>query len=238
MDDQGQFKVRLTDSNSPDLQSAKPRTVQFDATPDLIENRNVNYKTLDPMHAPGQLFVYANTSSRTFNLSNIRLISRTPKEASANLERLWILRSWCMPSFGRNEFEDEMQRASREQVRANVGVDAGKISSKMQDRASTPTNRDFLGAPPKVLQLSAYSRLGAQTGVQGLGHIRRVPVVIQQLSIPYPSDTDYIPTDDAQNPTPMPTIMTLDMTMVETHSPAEYQKFNLNDFRNGNLSGF
>ena len=238
MDDQGQFKVRLTDANSEDLITQRSRTVQFDATPDLIENRNVNYKTLDPMHAPGQLYVYANTSSRTFNLSNIRLISRTPKEATENLIRLWILRSWCMPSFGRNEFEDEMQRAAREQRRTNVGAAGSDISSTVQERAATPTNLDFLGAPPKVLQLSAYSRLGAQTGVQGLGHIRRVPVVIQQLSIPYPSDTDYIPTDDKQNPTPMPTIMTLDMTMVETHSPSEYQKFNLNDFRTGNLSGF
>jgi hypothetical protein len=116
-----------------------------------------------------------------------------------------------------------------------VGSD---LTSRQQERAATPTNRDFLGAPPKVLQLSAYSRLGAQTGVQGLGHIRRVPVVIQQLSIPYPSDTDYIPTDDSSNPTPMPTIMTLDMTLVETHSPQEYQDFSLEDFRNGNLKGF
>ena len=57
------------------------------------------------------------------------------------------------------------------------------------------------------------------------------------MSIPYPSDVDYIPTDD-ENPTPMPTIMTLDITLIETHSPTEYENFSLDDYRIGNLIGF
>ena len=237
MDDTGQFKVRLTSSTSQDRLTDLRRSVVFDVTPDLIENRNVNYKTLDPLHAPGQIYVFVNSSSRTFNLSNIRLISRTAAEASKNLARLWTLRSWTVPTFGELDFKAEQEQAKRERDRNNGTDVVSLINSLNEEQANVPTNLDFLGAPPKVLLLSAYSRVGATMGTRGIGHIRRVPVVIQQLSIPYPSDTDYIPTAD-DNPTPMPTIMTLDMTLVETHSPAEYQRFNLTDFREGNLTGF
>lgn len=235
-EDDNDFKIRLTAATSNDRLTDKRRSVTFDVTPDLIENRNVNYKTLDPIHAPGQIFVYNNTSSRTFNLSNVRLISRTSQEASENLARLWTLRGWTMPIFGQ-EFNDKKgSDYLAERHKNNIEDIIGFISDDPSRRVD-PANSNFLGRPPQVLLLSAYSRKGAVTGTRGIGHIRRVPVVIQQLSIPYPSDVDYIPTADAQ-PTPMPTVMTLDMTMVETQSPSAYEKFSLQDFREGNLIGF
>ena len=67
-------------------------------------------------------------------------------------------------------------------------------------------------------------------------NIHKVPVVIQQLSIPYPSDVDYISTPEGE---PVPTIMSLDLTLQEAHSPSEYSEdFSLYKFRKGILPNF
>ena len=236
------FKVKLQHP------AVRARKVVFDVTPDLIENRNVNYRNLDPVHMPGQIFVYGSTSSRTFNISNARLVSRTREEAEQNLRRLHLLRSWAMPVFGRNALS-EQQREARASRNAREGLalapedpvpgatGVGLTSAQRTDLFG----QDLLGAPPNVLHLSAYSATPTlDTGSQGstalrMEHIRRVPCVIQQISIPYPSDVDYIPSITG---VPMPTIMTIDMTLIETHSPQEYESFSLNDFRNGVLEGF
>jgi len=200
---ENQFKVKLQHPLD------RTRKVVFEVTPDLIENRSINYKSLDPVHMPGQIFVYGSSSSRTFNISSIRLISRTPQEAQKNLTTLHMLRFWCMPRFGEQ---------------------------------STPEDKTLgqLGQPPDVILLSAYSKVPsdialANNKAQRMGHLNRVPVVITNLSVPYPSDVDYIPTPDG---VPMPTIMTIDMTLVETHSPIQYEKFSLAQFKNGTLPGF
>ena len=87
------YKVRL-------VSTASGLSVPFQVTPDLIENRNVNYKTLDPIHMPGNIYVYGNTSSRTFNISNAKFVSRTPEEATRTMRYLHMLRSWTTPYFG------------------------------------------------------------------------------------------------------------------------------------------
>lgn len=208
------------------LQNSRGETVTFDATPDLIETRNVNYGTVEPIHAPGQINVFKNTSSRSFNISNARLISRTQKEAERNLKRLWLIRSWCMPRFGKSTIS-EGQADARNIVRS----ESARSASSAADQTRI-FGVELLGSPPEVLFLSAYSR---SSGAGKTQHIHRVPVVIQQLSIPYPSDVDYIPTP---NGVPMPTIMTIDLTLVETHSPNEYEKFSLDAFKTGNLGNF
>jgi len=207
---ENQFKVKLQHP------SDTTRKVVFEVTPELLENRAVNYKSLDPVHMPGQIFVYGSSSARTFNIANIRLVSRTPTEAQKNLEILHNLRFWTMPRFGRQTIEDRT---------------LGQI-----------------GQPPDVILLSAYSNVPGRIGVpndrsQRMGHLNRVPVVITNLSIPYPSDVDYIPT--LGNPAiadpggvPMPTMMPIDITLVEAHSPLEYEEFSLAQFKNGTLPGF
>ncbi len=232
-----QFKVKLVSAASPDRLTDRRESVIFDVSPDLIETRNVQYKTLDPLHAPGQMNVYQSTSSRTFNIANVRLISRTRQEASENLARLWTLRGWTVPQFGKGPQAHEDSWIDK-LIQNNPNSTQARQARGVRGRSSTPrVNKSFLGAPPQVLLLSAYSRTADTVASRGVGHIRRVPVVIQQMSIPYPSDVDYIPTND-ENPTPMPTVMTLDMTLIETHSPNEYENFSLDDYRLGNLKGF
>lgn len=234
-----QFKIRLASASvGDDIQQRRNATVTFDVTPELVENRNINYKSYDPVHAPGQIYVYQNTQARTFQLSNIRFVSRTSKEASVNLAKLWILRSWTMPNFGSNDFSTTRDTRNVELEKGTQGVvDVRELIRNMSGTdAASPS---FLGAPPQVLFLSAFSRFGAtgEGGAGSVGHLRNIPVVITQFSIPYPTDVDYIPTADS-SPTPMPTILTVDIQLVETHSPNEYEQFSLEQFRTADLTGF
>lgn len=235
------YKVKLTSARKGGI------TVSFDASPTVSENRNVNYGSLDPLHAPGQIQVYKNTSSRTFQLSDVKLISRTVPEADRNLRKLWILRSWCMPRFGNSSTLTDQQRENRNE-RLN-GFPSEYESFPPQERAALEDEyygNELLGAPPPILYLSAYSRnvgtlttnnpSGTQTNVWEISqHINRIPVVIQQLTIPYPNDVDYITTSTG---VPMPTIMTIDLALIETHSPNAYEAFNLDAYKQGILKGF
>jgi len=226
------YRVRLVNANMGG------GTVSFTASPTISENRNVNYNALEPLHAPGAIQVYKNTASRSFQLSDVRLISRTIEEATLNLRSLWRLRSWCMPRFGRSSTLNAEQRANRTDFEAN------DFELTAEERSSV-FGTELLGAPPPVLYLSAYSReIGttATTSASGAAaiwqiqqHINRVPVVINQLSIPYPNDQTYITTE---NGTPMPAILNIDLALLETHSPDSYEAFDLDAFRQGRLPGF
>lgn len=191
------FKVKLRE------QGTVGRVVIFQASPEVAEARTVNYKQFDPVHAPGSIMSYINTASRTYSISAVKLVSRNSQEATDNLARLNLIRSWTMPVFGEG----------------NPGVD------------------DILGAPPKILLFSAYSSDNNQ------GNIYKIPTVITSLNISYPTDVDYIPTlasskYSISGGTPFPVIMTIDLSLTETHSPSKYKKFNLNDFRQGKMTGF
>lgn len=229
---ENQFKVKLVS------QRFTSQRVSFDATPDVIENRNVNYKTIDPIHAPGQILAFTNVSSRTYNISNIKFISRTVEEADKNLKRLWLLRSWTMPRFGKSTLTQEQTLQRELNPPAALEVFDEQPNFQEQQRQNRQRyGQERRGEPPEVLLLSAYSRPNNRTG-QGrtIGqHINKIPVVIQQLSIPYPSDQDYIHTSEY---VPMPMIMTLDMTLMETHAATEYERFNLDAFKRGLLTSF
>lgn len=223
---------RITLRNSSQLSES----ITFEASPDLIETRNVNYRTVDPVHAPGQIVAYGNTSSRTFNISSVKLISRTSNEALQNLQYLWLLRSWTTPQFGQTTLTREQLR-QRERANRDPSDFRNLDDTERAERFGVEER----GRPPAVLLLSAYSRDSAAAKAAGdlnafAGHINRVPVVIQNLSIPYPADIDYIPTTGTN--IPMPTIMTIDMTLMETHSPREYERFDLASFKVGRLGGF
>jgi hypothetical protein len=132
-----------------------------------------------------------------------------------------------MPNFGKGIPVNGQAQSDQNDTLNETSPSVREMIRQMSDSGNT---LPFLGAPPPILRLTAY------TG-GGIGHIRNVPVLITQMSIPYPSDTDYIPTAEA-NPTPMPTIMTIDIQLTEAHSPNEFERFDLQDFKTGKLSGF
>jgi len=219
------FTIKLVASTNPSDR------VTFVVTPDLSEAQTVNYSTIEPVHMPGQIFVYKNTTSRTFSLSNIKLVSRTADEADQNLRTLWKLRGWTKPRFGINS-KTLLPQQEAEREKNRLGPERPEYLDAAERRQKL--GQELLGSPPETLLFSAYS--AGKTGTaQKMEHIRRVPTVIQSLNIPYPSDVDYIISTSG---VPMPTIMTIDITLLETHSPREYEKFSLNDFKNGILPNF
>ena len=141
-----------------------------------------------------------------------------------------------MPAFGKSTLTDS-QRNTRELAATSIASKrargdiegANRLSKSLQGSVGSE-NR---GRPPSVLLLSAYAIDGGEGAV--LQHISRVPVVITNISFPYPSDVDYIPTLSG---VPMPAIMTIDMTLAETHSAREYENFSFGSFKTGQLPGF
>jgi hypothetical protein len=81
-----------------------------------------------------------------------------------------------------------------------------------------------LGAPPDILILSAYGKF----------NLKDVPVVMMTYSWTYPEDIDYIPSEQGY---PVPRIIDVSLSFVETHAPIEFQNFNLMKFKDGDLQG-
>lgn len=219
------FKVKLRSQ-------VTNQVVAFDVTPEITETRNVNYKTLEPVHMPGGIHVYGNTSSRTFNINNIRFVSRTREEASKNLYRLNILRSWAMPYFG---VANTALTGAPPDVLSLHAYAIGPIDTANREYANDPSDRSN-----DAQEMNSFRRTRPT-------NIHNIPVVMQQISIPYPSDTDYIPTAERvfdggatiiQAGVPFPAIMTVDMVLIETHSPREFAKFDIKKYRQGLLDTF
>lgn len=205
------FAVRLENPQNGDV-------VVFRVSPEHInESRQAIYKPLEPLHMPGAVQIYTHTTPRNWSLSGIKLVSRNGIEAEDNLETVNLLRSWLTPYFGESSTLDKDNYKS-----------------------------EMLGAPPPVLLFSAYSDgkfKSPQQGSSGFGRdsssmgiLRSVPVVIQTLNIPFSNDVDYIQTETSKQP--FPAITSLDLQLTETHSPAEYSKFNITEYKQGKLEGF
>lgn len=235
MEFENQFKVKLVSSTN------LRRRVVFDVTPDIAENQNVNYKTIEPIHAPSTFWVYQNTAARAFNVSNIKLISRTIEEATLNLQRINCLRGWTKPFFGEGTATGGTRGKVSATNKARIGQEqeTGNQLSLTCFLPGTTAETDrqefkkFLGSPPEVLLLSAYAT--KTRSIDAPTNISRVPVIMSQLSIPYPSDVDYIPTEDG---TPFPSVMSIDMQLSEAHSPREFRQFDLHRYRRGILTNF
>ena len=215
---QDRYKVKLASIANPN------DVVLFNVTPELNETRNVNYKNLDLIHMPGNIYAYGNSSTRTFSLV-AKLVSRTVEEADLNSRRLQLMRSWTMPYFGQNNGSETY--TSKE------------TASQNREASNIKASRSILGSPPDVLHLTAYAdgtTLNSTTDQPNrVGNLYKIPIVITQLTNTYPSDLTYIPLSTGE---PFPVIMNMDVQLTEAHSPQEYNKFSLQDFKNGNLAHF
>lgn len=214
------FKIRFENTGN-----VRERVI-LHAQPDFTETRRVNYNAVEPVHGPGAIQVFKNAAARTFTFGNARFISRTPEEATRNMRYLHLLKSWVMPRFGEMGSEHiQTQAAANPQSGPYTHVPAG------------------LGHPPPVLYLSAFSNHIPTTDGRGAKNnnqqtnIFRVPIVLGNVTINYLSDTTMIQTL-GPNPEPFPTILTIDLEAMETHSPSEYSRFNLRDYKQGRLEHF
>lgn len=183
--------------------------VVFKSSPTSIsESRMAVYRPIDVMHLPGNYSVYSHTNPRTWSVI-IKLFSRNAIEAEENLATVTMLKSWMLPYFGNS-----------------------KTSGVGQQNNSSAYSAELLGAPPEVLKFTAYS----DPTKNGLSNIRNVPAVLQSMDSSYTDEVDYIKTAVSQ--VPFPTIMNINMTIVEVHSPNEYKSFSIVDYKNGNLKSW
>lgn len=244
------FKVRLESSSDPsDL-------VIFDVSPEVSEECSVNYQALNPIHMPGNIWVYQNTESRNFGVT-ARLVARTTKEARRNMEYFNLLRGWCQPYFGLGTAQSQSIQSQSLSNRPIASTISPQIPGTGQQRF-----KNLLGAPPDVLYLSAYSGVMPQRATgptqftsptsassrEHKGNIYRVPVVIKTFSHVYPADVDYIPTagggvnfsdNDERTGVPFPTVMTVTIALIEVHSPTAFsQTFDLASYKKGILKEF
>lgn len=88
-------------------------------------------------------------------------------------------------------------------------------------------SRGKLGAPPPVLGFSGWR-----------GLVGTVPVVIVSLNWNWPKDCDWLPTgvtDPEGKEIPFPTVMTVNIGMVESYAPNQVNGFDLVAFRRGEM---
>lgn len=207
--------------------------VVFEASPTVSESRSVEYAQVAPVHMPGSIQVYKRTGSRTFGV-RAKLISRNTAQATKNMEYLQRLRGWTMPYFGVRDY------ALEEASTAFAKQDEAKGISNSTPGVPVSDSGSMLGAPPDVLYFYAYSssvNAGSdRSGTDGRVNLKKIPVVLTNLSIDYPDDVDYIPVEGTGEPFPVK--MEISIELLETHAPADYENFSLSAFKQGNLVQF
>lgn len=240
------YKVRLVPISSlkfGDTSQIANTQVVFEVTPTFTESRQVAYSAVTPIHMPGSIQMYQSTSARSFDIT-ATLIARNAADAAKNRQCLQTLRGWTMPYFGSTSTLTKTNRDAR----INQSLSPSVNTLNPEDREKEIRQRiqdagvELRGAPPDVLYLYAYSAesssvAGGRSGATS--NINRVPVVLTSLSIAYPDDVDYIPVADSSgNIEPFPVKMSVSLNLAETHSPREYERFDLNAFKAGTLANF
>lgn len=234
----GEFKVRLV--SVLDMLNNAPgdiKRVIFEVTPTLSETQGVEYASVQPIHMPGGIQVYKFTNPRQFEVS-AHFISRSVADALLNMRYVQTLRSWTRPFFGQSE-TNITPKPGLQQAPSNKDSSAAGI--EQIQGASNKDGVNLLGAPPEVLYLYGYSTVqnDARQGMSGI-NLNRIPVVITNLSINFAEDVDYLPVNifpDAHTE-PFPVKLDVSITLVETHSPTEYERFSLDAFKSGTLRSF
>jgi hypothetical protein len=242
------FKVKLISAIDQSVYSDKTqysqKVVVLNVSPQIVENGQVLYDAIQVLHGPTSFQMYKGTPSRTYNMNDVKLISRTPSEARDNIQTLNILRSWRMPYYGQTEFDQSQLNAFFTQIQSGETLNLDPYS-RLQ--AETKSLKKRLGAPPEILYFSAYTQVSGNQSKQEsktyMGNINRVPVVLSNLSITYPNDVTYIPTAmrgqiDALGGVPFPVIMSVSIDLTESHAPQEVNQFNLAKYTSGILDGF
>ena len=91
-----------------------------------------------------------------------------------------------------------------------------------QGTANNPATKQYLGAPPPILTLTAY----------GSSAVGPVPCVLENYNWTWPNDVDWIHTASRE---PFPVIITIALQLKESQSPAEFSGFDLVSYKTGNM---
>jgi len=239
------YRVKLRSITSRDL-------VVFDVTPEIQESRSVDYKATNLIHTPGAIMTYGFTNSREFSIGNARLVSRTPDEALNNMKKLQILRSWAMPYFGSQSSTSTSFTLSNGTSEEKLGAPP-EILFLYAYAKELDQNRGNTYSHTRLTNIQHVPVVLTQLTIQYPSDVDYIPTSDTSFAIDpiLPNDTT-LPNNTAfntknagismdfsgGNSEPFPTIMSVNMTLVETHSPIEYSKFSLKSYKAGILTDF
>lgn len=136
--------------------------IVFDTSPKISETGTVTYTPRNIPHLPTSINYFESVSARTFNMSDIKFISRTTHEAEQNKKARHIIKSWSKNSFG---------------IENKAGFKLGMPPKILLFRAYCSNTG--------VLDLDNIDLLP-------VGGVNDVPVVITQFDFDWPNDVDYI----------------------------------------------
>jgi hypothetical protein len=190
---------------------------------------------------PGGIQVYKSTGSRTFEIG-AHFISRNTADALQNIKNLQTLRSWTLPFFGASTTSFSGTNNISANPSPYYDMDTPLTAPVGQSQITDSTSGvNLLGAPPEVLYLYGYSSIASKDrkNVNGI-NLNRIPVVVTSLGISYTDDVDYIPVtmSPTQQTEPFPVKMDVTISLAETHSPVDYEQFNLLSYKLGTLKNF
>lgn len=80
-------------------------SITFDVMPEIGESLSASYDEFNPIQHPGGILKYKGTNAREWSI-NVHFASRTASEATENLKKINILRSWMMPYHGQGTADD------------------------------------------------------------------------------------------------------------------------------------
>ncbi len=76
--------------------------VEFKGQPRIEVSEKAEYDITSPIHSPTGFASYKLSNLREISIAEIKLFSRTPEEATANMKDLQMLKSWTRPYFGKS----------------------------------------------------------------------------------------------------------------------------------------
>lgn len=79
--------------------------ITFEAMPEIGEAQSAQYDEFNPLQHPGSILKYRGTGNREWQVT-VKLVSRTASEATKNLDKVNLLRSWVMPYYGQGTAND------------------------------------------------------------------------------------------------------------------------------------
>ncbi len=241
------LKVRLQSTVKPD------EKIIFTVTPNVSETIQIGYQSIQPVHFPGAIQLYQHTSAKTYNISQIQLISRTPQEAAVNLFTLNILRGWTKPYFGATvgnmlgaspdvlyfwAYSNSPSTKTSGNTKSHVG-NINRIPVVLTSlNINYPNDVDYVPtADGSKVQLDQFYVKNTDADAATIDPAA-TPVAASGTDS-NKAKTKSINMDSIKAGTPFPAIMTIDMSLIETHAPSEFlQRFDLAKYRRGDLTGF
>ena len=222
--------------------------VTFNVMPVIEESRQVNYSDVDLVHGIGGMVKWKNTSARSWKMSELTLISRTREEATRNLQRLLMIRSWTMPVFryGTQKSYGNLLGApppvlyftAYSDLIANI-MKGERIPVVLSNYSwSFPIDCDWVPVLPTTANGASFTgnafSLGLLSpGENGQDEDARMNDLTNIIDFYDPRSKAGFPITGG---TPFPMIMKINLELKEAYSPQEISNFDLAAYREGMLT--